>query len=65
MTSPELLTQIQNHFTQIFPMMPSTKNAQMVLLCWTKLPSEQTKSLNDISMGEDYSWNYDFEADLP
>ena len=30
-TPPELLVEIQNNFTELFLMMPSTKNAQMVL----------------------------------
>ena len=35
MTSPEPLVQIQNNFTEIFIMMPSTKIAQIVQLCQT------------------------------
>ena len=32
-TSPESLVQIQNNFTELLLMMPSTKIAQMVPLC--------------------------------
>ena len=38
--SPELLVQIQNNSTELFLLIPSTKIAQMVPLCWIKGPPE-------------------------
>ena len=48
---PKLLDQFQNNFTQMFPWSSYTKIAKMVLLRWTKWPSELKieKPLNDIS----------------
>ena len=40
MISPEPLVQIQNNFTELFLLIPSTKLAQIVLLRWTKGPPE-------------------------
>ena len=36
MTSPEPLVQIQNYYSKVLFIMPSTKIAQMVLLCQIK-----------------------------
>ena len=38
--SPEPMAQIQKNFTELILIIPSTKIAQMVPLCWTKGLSE-------------------------
>ena len=50
-STPEPLVQIQNNFTELFLIIPSTNIAQMTLLHWTKglVSSRQEISLNTIS----------------